>query len=209
MKIIFDLDHTLFKSSIFKDDIFAVFVQSGALLEDVVRTYKIYRDEVGGAYDFVAHADILKKASQEFKREDAVRGWEELLQSDFNQYVDREVFEVMDSLKKAGAKIVLLTKGHPDLQIHKIKKSGLDVFFDEVIICQGSKLPSLVKIQPQAGDWFVNDTWKEVVEVRKEYPNLNYLLLKIDDNWQVQDQAEIDVPMLASTTELLDYIKKP
>ncbi|MDP1619681.1 MAG: HAD family hydrolase [Candidatus Moranbacteria bacterium] len=207
MKIIFDLDHTLFKAALFKEDLFDILVKNGASREDVLETYKVYRDKVKGAYDFVAHADILDGNAAGFKKAGAVREWEDFLRGDFTRYVDREVFEVLEGFKNKGFELILLTRGHPDLQSHKIKKSGLDVFFDEIHICQGGKLPELEKIKPQAGDWLVNDTWKEAVEARQEYPELNQLLLKIDDNWQLQNRAEIDIPMLSSVGELPEHIR--
>ncbi|MDP1884576.1 MAG: HAD family hydrolase [Candidatus Moranbacteria bacterium] len=207
MKIIFDLDHTLFKTALFKEELFDILVKNGASREDVLATYKDYRDKVGGAYDFAAHADILSGNSVDFSKEGALREWNDFLRGDFTRYVDRETFEVLEGFKNRGFELILLTKGHSDLQSHKMKKSGLDVFFDEIHICQDGKLPALEKIQPQAGDWMVNDTWKEAIEARKEYPELNQLLLKIDDNWQQQNQTEIDIPKLSSISELSEYIK--
>lgn len=207
MKIIFDLDHTLFNATLFKNDLFDIFIKNGVSREDVLISYGKYLKEVGGAYNFVEHANILQSMRASFDKEKALEEFEAFNKSDFRKYIASEVFATLDFLKKKGYALILLTKGGLANQTLKIKQSGLNVFFDEVYICQGNKFPSLQEINPQQDDWFVNDHWEETLEIKGAYPKLNYFLLKRNDMDNLPKIADADISVIFSISELLEYVK--
>ena len=75
MKIVFDLDHTLFKANLFKKDLFEILYSAGAKAETVEKTYQEHcKKEAGGAYNFKKHCLKIENETTEFDIAKAIEG---------------------------------------------------------------------------------------------------------------------------------------
>jgi phosphoglycolate phosphatase-like HAD superfamily hydrolase len=202
MNIVFDLDHTLFNASLFKKDIFDILKESGASLEKIQDTYGEHLREVSGCYNFETHAEILEKSVSNFNKKRALEKFSQLGKSDFKKYVSLKDFAVLKSLKKQGHKLVLLTKGSKELQMQKIERSGLGIFFDKIFICQ-DKLLAMNKLQLDKGDFFINDHWDETKMIKEKFPDLKYFLLKRPDFEKFHVISEVDIPIILAIEKIL------
>ena len=145
MQIIFDLDHTLFDTSLYKKDLFDIFLKNGASEKEVLDSYNKHLQEVDGEYSFEKHAEILKKNNKKFNRELALKDFVDFAKSDYGKYVSESVRGTLKELKKKNIEIILLTKGAENIQRQKIENSGIEKYFNEIIICQGGQIFSIRK----------------------------------------------------------------
>lgn len=206
MNIVFDLDHTLFDASLFKEDIFNIFKESGASAKKIQDTYAKYLKEVSGSYNFKTHAGILEESGGDFNKKVALEKFSKFEKSDFKKYVNLEDFTVLETLKKQGHRLVLLSKGAESLQMLKIQRSGLGVFFAKIFICQ-DKLSIMNELRLSKGDFFINDHWIETKKIKEKFPDLKYFLLKRPDLEKFHNIAEIDIPIILSIKSLLELQK--
>lgn len=207
-QIIFDLDHTLFNTSLFKENIFNILSKNGANDEDVKKSYDEHLRESSGVYDFTMHAKMLKNVSENFKLTEALKDFEDFKQSDFKEYVSEDVFSSLQALKGRELKLTLLTNGDKEIQMTKIRQSGLDGFFDDILISDGDKSSIMESIDLNDDDFFINDNWKETARIMIKFPQLKYVLIKRNDLEKFHKLSDITIPMIDSVSELLPLLEK-
>ncbi len=211
MTLVFDLDHTLFDTVSFKEDLFRIFEESGASRDVVESAYEEHLKQVAGSYDFELHSEVLEKRCEAFDKRLASEKFLVFEKSDYRKYVSQEAFQVLGALKDRRLRLILLTRGSEKMQMQKIERSGLGVFFDKVMICQGDKSDALAELRLDTGDCFINDHWGETKILKEDFPRPRYFLLKRPDLEKYHSLFEIDIPILLSLKELLkvEEIKLP
>lgn len=211
MKIVFDLDHTLFRTGLFKKDLFEILYESGATENIVRETYKRHcKEDDGGAYDFDTHCLKITQKQRIFKKREAKDRYTRFIkEADFSKYVEIESFQYLKKWREMGAKLILLTKGGESIQWIKLKRTGMEEFFDEILICKHTKLKKIESLYLGKEDFFVNDLVSEILEVRREFPKVNCLLLNISDpSLESQNYSKIrDIPINTSIVSLEENIK--
>lgn len=206
MTIIIDLDHTLLNTSLLKVKMFRALQQFGVSQELFDRTYEktVSRDERQYSYDAAVHgrniaADLGKPEladpiSQQLNR--AIESTENLVYED--------VFDFLQQARKAGAVIVLLTRGDPKWQQAKIEAAGLRKYVDRVVVAPESKGEVLrSQIRPDAQTFFVTDNAQEIDAL--EGIKLKVIQL-IRPEGKYQQEAQ-DVPVCRTLNQVWQVIK--
>ncbi len=182
MTIIFDLDHTLFRTNLFKKDLFDIFYNMKIEKNVVNQTYNEHcKKESGGAYDFKKHCSKIEKEIDCFDKTAALVGFSEFVElTDFSKYIERNCIRFLKKQKKLGNKLILLTKGGEEIQRIKFEKTGLAEFFDEFLICKNNKFQELNKMKLGRGDYFVNDLFSEIIETMELFPKVTFVMLDLN-----------------------------
>ncbi|MBT3356611.1 hypothetical protein HN784_01960 [bacterium] len=206
MKIVFDLDHTLFRTNLFKNDLFEILQSAGAESRIIQETYQEHcKKEAGGAYDFEEHCLKIKKKTEKFEEEGAKRMFKKFIKkADFSKYIENETYDFLTKQKKVGNKLILLTMGGDFMQKAKVEKTGLIDVFDEFIVCRDTKLNKLESLALEKGDLFVNDIVSETLMVKKKFPFINYIILALSDPMlEFQDYSKLKtIPVITSIRSL-------
>lgn len=206
MKIVFDLDHTLFKTSLFKRDFFAILSSCGAENEIIKTTYKKHcKEESGGAYAFDIHCSKIEKEQKGFDKKLANEMFGKFIaDTDFSVYIEKESLECLKNIKNSGAELILLTKGGRDVQLAKFKKTGFSDIFDKFIICKHTKLDEIRLLKLGKDDYFINDLVEETIEIKDRFPQVNHILLIVSDpKLEFQDYSTVDnIPIFTSIKSL-------
>ncbi len=213
MRIVFDLDHTLFKTNLFKKDFFKLFVLAGTDDFTIRKTYQKHLKEEGGAYDFKKHCSEIKKSNVKFKESFAIALFEKFLaNTDFSRYIERGCLKFLKEQKTAGSYLVLLTKGGDELQRIKIEKTGFLNVFDEISICKDTKLDKIKELKLGKYDFFINDLCKETLEIRERFPLLRFVMLDIENHKKRAKKCSSlkldDIPIINSIRNLESVIEK-
>lgn len=203
-----DLDDTLFKTFLFKEDIFNCFARCGVTLDDYKKTYAqaVFGPMVGYFdYTFKKHADILRDLGYQIP-DTTIIELDGLLKKNYN-FEEAEDFVV--AIKKISKKMILLTAGERGLQNKKISGSGLAKYFDVVEIIEGGKSQKIFELADSASKiLFVNDNVQENIQIKKDLPNIILVGTKHRVRWPEDDYATSEIPYFDSLTEVKDYVAK-
>jgi len=204
-----DLDDTLYNTYLLKEDIFGCFADCGVTKEDYRLSYnKAVFGPVIGYFDytFKKHADILREMNYSVP-DSTVEKLNNLVKKNYND-INAEQF-ILD-LKKISQKVILLTAGKKDFQQQKIDSTGLEKYFDQVVIIDGGKSQAIVDVAGQSQKiLFINDNLKENIEIKKNLPYVLVLAKKHKALWEDDDYKKSEeLPYFDSLTEIRDYAIK-
>lgn len=191
-KIIFDLDHTLFRTNAFKADLFKVFDELGVARGVVETSYFEYcKKENGGAYDFLGHCEKIVLKGIRLDLDNAQKAYSQFLEKlDFSKYLEDGAFDFFKKQKSMDRELILLTKGGEKVQQLKFERSGLGGYFDKFFVCRDTKLPVLSKINLEKGDLIINDLVEETLQIKETYPQLDFIVLDLE---QINSFREIEL----------------
>ncbi len=201
-----DLDDTLYNTYLLKEDIFKCFANCGVTKEDYRLSYnKAVFGPVVGYFDytFKKHADILREMNYEVP-DSVVKELENLVNKNYN---DSQAEQFVLELKKTSNKVILLTAGKKELQQKKINSTGLNKYFDQIVIIDGGKSQAIIDIAGQSKKiLFINDNLKENIEIKKNLPYVLVLAKKHQVLWEDDDYKKSEVlPYFDSLIEIKDY----
>ncbi len=201
-----DLDDTLYNTYLLKEDIFNCFSNCGVTREDYRLSYnKAVHGPVVGYFDytFKKHADILRE--MDYQIPDTI--FEDLNNLMTKNYNDDEAENFILDLKKISNKVILLTAGKKDFQQQKINSTGLDKYFDRIVIIDGGKSQAIIDVAGQSNKiLFVNDNLKENVKIKQDFPYVLVAAKKHKIAWEDDDyQINKDLPFFDSLIEIKDY----
>ncbi|MEK7181860.1 MAG: HAD family hydrolase [Patescibacteria group bacterium] len=205
MKIVFDLDHTIFDTTEFKSDLFALLLRSGASSGNILDTYKEHLEITGGGYNFFLHCKLIEKKEKHFDTKRALVLYEEFTGKNFSKYISEDTRKALHFLKQSGCQLLLLTKGGEETQKTKLRQSGMEDVFEGVYICQGSKLATLETLGLQAGDWFVDDSLEEIVTLQSAHPELQYFLVQSEYSGGVEGDVG-NIRFLRTPDAILQFL---
>ena len=134
IKYIFDLDGTLLEGDFSKEKDYFESVLSASdskifipkihnLLEKYESIYQRY--DIDLLSEFMRHESSVKITPS------IIRGWQEFNKDMDNTIIDG-VVDTLEELKMHDKQLVVLTNGFSDTQIGRLKKSKIDIYFDEV-----------------------------------------------------------------------------
>ncbi len=123
---------------------------TGATLEEVYETYRQFsraKAEGGKCYAIGAHLEYLRKYT-DFDVDEVLRQMK-LFLADTRRYLYTGVEDFLRTLKKADS--FLLTYGDDEFQMMKVRGAGIEGFFQEVFVTQGSKIEEIAKLRNELG----------------------------------------------------------
>ncbi len=197
--VIFDFDYTLFDTTEFKKDIFALFRDCGVSESYMASSYKSYLAS-HDVYDLISHCEYLTRSGVPCSRARV----EEFLSHPFEHYLVKGAKEMLKELRAKGHRLILLTKGAERFQLTKIRQAGLASFFDEVRIVR-TKEKEIEKMKIPEGSYFINDDAAETERIMRAYPKLHYLLFV--DSHTNPAGITISIPKITALREILYVIR--
>ena len=203
-----DFDDTLFKTYVFKEDIFGCFARCGVTREDYAKTYKqAVFGPVEGYFDytFEKHADILRELGYQIL-DNTINELNDLLKNDYN---DDQTVKFLLDCRKFTDKLILLTAGEPKLQQKKIDASGLAKYFDQIIIIDGGKSQKITDVVGSAKKiYYINDNIKENIEIKNNLPNILIVALKHRKLWEGDNYEKMNLPYFDTLEEIKNYVEQ-
>ena len=132
MKYIFDFDDVLFDNTKqFKEHMYASLEKAGVSQEEAEKYYK----KIGGSKFW------LKEMLVHFFLKESL--YKEILKESIN-FINKELLEIVKKLGKDNCYIV--THGGDEWQRDKIKNTGIDSFFSQIVVVSEKKKEAIEKI---------------------------------------------------------------
>lgn len=204
---IIDFDNTLFNTKLLVERIMQVFKDGGV---DEIETLRSYRLSCYGehgnnfGYSFANHLKVLSQDKYDTKLvEDNLNN---LL--NFNDYNFDGVEEFLSFCRQQTDLMVLLTLGDDQFQRQKLANSGLEKFFDKIIIdnlCQKEKHVAQIA-DNKTPFYFINDNLLENKKIKNTLPNLD-VVSKINlKKFSMQEYMDSQLPYFNTLTEIKNYV---
>ncbi|HEU0085729.1 MAG TPA: HAD hydrolase-like protein [Candidatus Paceibacterota bacterium] len=136
MKLIFDFDDTLFRTTpLFKERMFSVLEAEGIPRIQSETLYKEMRVKEFSLMDYIGKFFTDEKKKVEL--------YQRIMET-CSDLVNEELMSVVVATGKENCYIV--TNGEQEFQLEKIEMSGIAPFFEEIIVVSGSKKEVIEKI---------------------------------------------------------------
>ena len=204
---IIDFDNTLFNTNLLVERIMQVFKDSGI---DEIETLRSYRLSCYGehgnnfGYSFANHLKVLSQDKYDTKLVE--ENLSKLLNT--NDYNFDGVEEFLSFCRQKTDLMVLLTLGDNQFQRQKLANSGLEKFFDKIII---DNLSQKEKHVAQITDsktpfYFINDNLIENRKIKDTLPNLDIVSKVNLKKFSVQDYIDSQLPYFNTLSEIKNYV---
>lgn len=197
MKIIFDLDHTLFDTALFMAAVIDEFGTFGISPEEARASINAYLKSHGGNYDLDDHPRELGITSQTIQGRFA----------DLRPYLRTGARGLLENLSAQGHEIFLLTKGAHTLQHQKVRRSEIAHFFKQIHVVERDKGEVLELFRHDSNIWFINDHWQETEELMLRFPHITYVLFVRPDAASFYDPKTIPIANIKNLLELPDLLR--
>lgn len=194
MKIIFDLDHTLFDTALFMKVVIDEIRVFGVSDEEARASVSAYLKSHGANYDLDDHLRELGMASDVIKKKF----------DDLRSYLRPGARELLEKLSSEGHELFLLTKGIHVFQYQKAERSDILPFFKEIYVVERDKGAILKSFSQTEDIWFINDHWQETEELMSCFPHVKYVLFVRPDAASFYDPKTISIANIKNLSELTD-----
>jgi|SRR3989338_7675474 len=179
--IIFDLDHTLFKTDTFKQDACTVFMKYGMDEDDFWKTfYGSYAPSfagMGGYYSIDRNLALVDRWGDSKKRH-VKKQLLEVMHRRGTAYLFDDVLKTLQALQHEGHKFILLSKGDDEFQRLKVAVSGIEPYFYKMYFVRRDKRPVLSKIIGGESVINVNDHHQELRWAKSIAPTIKNVYIR-------------------------------
>lgn len=205
--VIFDLDNTLFNTSLLKEDFKKVFerynLRGQKFWQSFYQAYNI-DPKTNGCYSIDKHLEVLKDWEQETKQK-VKKDLKKIMFQRGQDYLYPEVLSILEKLKNNKVKIILITKGDKNFQKVKIKITGIKPYFERVYIIEGDKLPILEEVVKRDDNIIdINDHIEELRFMRENFPQVNCIFLRRCN--QVEPNG-LGIPSVSNLNEISSHLR--
>lgn len=198
---IVDFDDTLFDTARFKIDRQAVLSLQGVSDAQYRDSYARARNTPDGnfAYSDERHADIL--AEMGFGRDrilSALRAFD----SELAKYLFPDTIDFLSALRDTGEPMILLSLGDSAFQEKKVKKAGIEKFFDRIFMVANSKEKVIAELFTLNENeyWLINDKIDETVNLASRFADLRAVIKG------GQTQIMNGLPVFSTLSEINKYV---
>lgn len=166
MKYVFDFDDVLFHNSKrLKKHMYICLEKAGISSAEAEKYYKEVRVNEFWLKELLSHFSLKENL------------YEEILKKSKN-FTNRELLEIIKKLGKENCYII--TRGGKEWQLDKIRRTGIEPFFSEIIVVWKSKKEAVEKICARYKDeevLFIDDKAENFEDLDfVKYPNLKIIL---------------------------------
>ena len=157
IKLIFDFDDTLFNTAEFKKSMFSSIKKAGISYSIAEDNYKKIRS-LDTPFSLKVFLSLLFSQGKKWK---TIGNLYEKIMADCPSFLNKKLINVVSKMGKFNCYIV--TNGDEEFQLDKIKRSGIDSFFDTIDIVPGSKKKNIEQIcrnNPNSLVIFIDDKKK-------------------------------------------------
>jgi len=212
--ILFDLDNTLFNTTLLKQDMLHVFekyeIRGQDFWKSLYKSYDLDPNDPGG-YNIERHLSLLNnltsKQKQQLKRE-----LELAMSSRGQAYLYPDVLPTLIALRDKKISTVLLAKGDKEFKQLKIDVTDLSKYFKKILFCSRVFLPKLKAIIPKSssgGDMAViSGNLSVLIAIKEKFPTVVCIFIRREDQAVPKDAAIISANNLQDIYWLLKNISQ-
>lgn len=205
MKIILDFDDTIFNTHKLMHDVSAIFERVGFRKKDFFEAYRKCKEKAG---DFNPEIiiDLLNEVKL-FDKTEAKKKIDSILNNS-KDFVYPDFFSFAGSFNKKD--LILLSFGEVNFQKIKIKNSGVNSFFNKVIIIQKNKTKELKPIcekYPEEKMFFIDDKGEQIDEIKKVFPQLIAVRMKRLQGRHIKTESKLANYVVKDLNEVKNIIK--
>ena len=163
MKVYIDFDRTLFNCDMFLEDFYT-------LINEYHITKEIFKNSQNQCFkDGFNPYVILHKVEEVFSFDKSLYTKVDNLLKSTYQYLYSDSLAFLKYLKKSDYTVIILTKGNEEYQKEKIINSGINDYYDDLIITMQHK--GKLKLDYKNGI-FIDDNPKEIKSIIKNNPKM-------------------------------------
>jgi FMN phosphatase YigB (HAD superfamily) len=179
MIFIFDLDDTLMDTKSLKDQLFRLMQESGANMDEILESYeKTYT--MPELYTPVTHIEHLYNQNNNINKDFFLKSYENI---DYKALLFPKTEEILAEARELGA-VVLMTRGHHLFQARKLISSGIDDYFDDIIITNKTKDEYVPRFTAYPKVIVINDKASENEQMASLAPEFIYINAgQIEKDW--------------------------
>ena len=179
MIFIFDLDDTLMNTKSLKEKLFKLMQESGANMKEILESYeKTYT--MPELYTPIAHIEHLYDKNNNINKDFFIKNYENI---EYKALLFPKTEEILAEARELGS-VVLMTKGNHLFQARKLIASGIDDYFDDIIITNGEKDEYLKRFKTYPKVIIINDKITENQQMSNIVPHFTYInLTDLEKDW--------------------------
>ncbi|MBU1613020.1 HAD family hydrolase [Patescibacteria group bacterium] len=206
---IIDFDDTLFNTEALKQAKLNAARNAGVSDKIFWESYVAARNNDNGAFTYTpeGHAkELAKRGFDEVKTVEAFGKVDDTMA----QFVFPDAFDFLEKVRELEKPMILLSLGNEKYQREKVFGAGIEKYFDKIIIVDESKeraLEDLLNGPENDIIWLINDKPDETTRLKKEFPNINFVLKKAK-KYSDEDYSKSGIPTFISLNEIYEFVRK-
>lgn len=208
---IIDFDDTLFNTRPgFADARVKALSALGVSKDQYLATYLKARNDANGLvnYNDRRHAQML--ALEGFDEEKIFEAFQSTMTPErLKEFLFPDTISFLEKIKSYGEPMVLLSLGDAEFQSIKLKRLGLERYFDRVFMTSEPKTTVMAEIIHGVSDtsiWFINDKPEETKELVQFFPKIKPLL-KQCSRFSESEYKALDLPYFKTLTGIQNFIE--
>ena len=145
MKVFIDFDDVIFNAKRFKEDLIRVFLKNGITRSEFENSYYTFQkraQEWGQHYDPKKQILVLRKKNKIDSKK--LNKDLDVFMSNLKGYVFSDAYDFMKVFSKKD--LFLITYGHVKFQMKKIESSGVEKYFEKVLVTKNNKIDEIMKM---------------------------------------------------------------
>jgi len=163
-------------------------------------------DPIG--YNNFKHAKVLSKHG--FNQDKVFQALEKTVEADaLKTFIYPDAFSFLEKIKDFNKPVILLSFGDTEFQTLKAQRTGLDKYFDQIVIVQEHKskaVAELIDKQDKSKVWFINNRVDETTQVKEKISGINYILKKSEDI-DLKEYKQSNLPFYRTLTKIYEHIR--
>lgn len=201
-----DFDMTLYDTESFVADICKIFHRCGVPIDiayeakekAVATETMLYFD-----YTFERHIAAIQTLGYVVENEKVLVELQKLLT---DRYLFPGAIDFLESLKKMGHTVVLITAGNAGFQREKVHGSKIDLYVNQEVYIPGGKDVYVKERMTNEKTFFINDNGKENVLVKKNNPEVVVITKMNPTKNYAEILKELDIPIYSTFEEIISYV---
>lgn len=207
-EVILDFDYTLFDTARFKHALAWALRSLKVPPKLFIATYPpaVHRSNGQYRYSTAVHLRLIKKVVPDLPLVGAQKLLDQVV-GESGRYLYPGARKFLIRLRRAGFRLILVTRGAKLFQRRKLKFSGVLRYFARVIISPDLKVSTLAKLAKNFDEvFFISDHAKELNQVHKRFPRL-LLIMKLSGHHATRSAAlRLGIPAMRSFDVIEKYI---
>ena len=206
MKIVLDFDDTILNTGDWTNELIKVFLKEGFSREEYEVNYEKSKEEKG---DF--DAELMIKLFIQIKKIDSEKIKKEIenVINRSRDYLYEDFFDFAKSFDKKD--LTLVSVGLEEIQMAKIKNTGIVSFFNKISIPlkhKSDEIELIVKKYPGEKIFFIDDKAKQIDEAKKRLPQIIAIKIERPTGRHILPKSELADHIVKNLGEAKKIIKQ-
>jgi len=181
-----------------------IFLKNGVPEKTIYAIQKAQRSRNNDNPDLLAQIKDAESLGYKIDKKDI----NDFFNQDLEPLLKGPVKEILEKLVKDGHKLFLFTKGVEYFQRSKIRRSGIEEYFDEnIYVFDSNKEETDVDIDQHEKTFFINDHADEIEDFAKAHPKVKFIYVKGPKTSHDRFIKHKHIPTIDDISSLSKYIK--